>query len=295
MGLERAGRRGARFHRVARSDRPVVAQPLAGWRGWAACGVCLVPFGIGFALPVGVMLAHGLRRPEAWLSPGLAEALANTVVVGTAAAALTVAAAVVLVYALRMKGGAAARAVLPVTMLGYAAPGAVLGLGLLVPLAALDNRLADAVLAVTGRDPGLMLTGTAAALVIAYAVRFFAIAQGAVDGALGRIAPSLTMAARSLGRGPGGALRAVHLPLMRGSVGVAALIVFVDCVKELPATLLLRPFNWNTLATRVYELASLERLGEAAPAALIVMAVGLAAVAVLARATAGPAGLSEAG
>lgn len=287
MGLERAGRRGARFHGLARSDRPVVAQRLTGWRGRAATAVCLVPFGIGFVLPVGVMLALGLRRPEAWVAPGLAEALANTVVVGAAAAAVTVAAAVVLVYAVRMRPGRLVRMALPVTALGYAAPGAVLALGLLVPLAALDNRLADAVLAVTGWDPGLMLTGTAAALVIAYAVRFFAIAQGAVDGAMGRIAPSLPMAARSLGRGPGGALRAVHLPLMRGSVGVAALIVFVDCVKELPATLLLRPFNWNTLATRVYELASLERLSEAAPAALIVMAVGLSAVAVLARSTAG--------
>lgn len=290
MGIEAAGRRGARFHRLARSDRPVTVQAAPGWRGWAATAVCLVPFGLGFALPVGVMLAHGLRRPGAWIAPGLVDALANTVVTGAAAAAVTVAAAVVLVYAVRMRGGALARAALPVTALGYAAPGAVLALGLLVPLAALDHRMADAVLAVTGHDPGLMLTGTGAALVIAYAVRFFAIAQGAVDGAMGRIAPSLPMAARSLGRGPGGALRAVHLPLMRGSVGVAALIVFVDCVKELPATLLLRPFNWNTLATRVYELASLERLGEAAPAALIVMAVGLLAVAVLARATAGPAG-----
>ncbi|HMO71899.1 MAG TPA: iron ABC transporter permease [Paracoccaceae bacterium] len=289
LGLERAGRRGARFHRVARSDRPVVAQALRGWRGWAATLACLVPFAVGCLLPVGVMLSHGLRRPGAWVAPGLAEALVNTVVVGAAAAALTVGAAVVLVYAVRMRGGAVSRAALPVTTLGYAAPGAVLALGLLVPLAALDHRLADAVLAVTGHDPGLLLTGTAAALVLAYAVRFFAIAQGAVDGAMGRIAPSLPMAARSLGRGPGGALRAVHLPLMRGSVGVAALIVFVDCVKELPATLLLRPFNWNTLATRVYELASLERLGEAAPAALIVMAVGLAAVAVLARSTSGPA------
>jgi iron(III) transport system permease protein len=114
-------------------------------------------------------------------------------------------------------------------------------------------------------------------------VRFFGVAQGAVDSAFGRVSPNLPMAARSLGRTTGGVLGAVYLPMMRGSVATALLIVFVDCVKELPATLLLRPFNFNTLSTRVFELASLERLGEAAPAALLVMAVGLVAVFALAR------------
>jgi iron(III) transport system permease protein len=155
--------------------------------------------------------------------------------------------------------------------------------GILIPLAALDHRLADGVLALTGYEPGLMLTGTVAALILAYAVRFFGIAQGAVDAAFGRISPSLPMAARSLGRSARGTLGAVYLPLMRGSVTTALLVVFVDCVKELPATLLLRPFNFNTLSTRLFELVSLERLGEAAPAALLVSAVGLAAVALLAR------------
>jgi iron(III) transport system permease protein len=150
-------------------------------------------------------------------------------------------------------------------------------------MAALDHRLADGVLALTGWDPGLLITGTAFALGLAYLVRFFGIAQGAVDAALGRVSPSLPMAARSLGRTAGGTLQSVYLPLMRGSVLTALLVVFVDCVKELPATLLLRPFNYNTLSTRVYELASLERLSEAAPAALLVMAVGLVAVVIVAR------------
>ncbi|MFN3972365.1 MAG: ABC transporter permease [Gemmobacter sp.] len=292
IALERAGRRGARFHRQARSARPVAPVALAGWRGWAATAACLVPFGAGFVLPVAVMAGHGLRHAGGWLAPGLGRALWNTVSVGALAAAVTVAGALVMVYAARMSGRALAQRLIPVTTLGYAAPGAVLAVGILVPLAALDHRLADAVLAVTGRDPGLVLTGTAAALVLAYAVRFFAVAQGGVEAAFGRVAPALPLAARSLGRGPGGALAAVYLPLMRGSVAVALLMVFVDCVKELPATLLLRPFNWNTLSTRVYEQASLERLGDAAPAALLVMAVGLVAVAILARATraAGPGG-----
>jgi iron(III) transport system permease protein len=284
VGIERFSRRNARFHRLSRASRPVEPVALGGGRGWLAFGFCLLPFAVGFILPVAVMLWHAMKRPEVWLAPGLMQALQHSIVTGGAAAVLTVGAAVFLVYGVRMAGRGAARIVLPLTTLGYAAPGAVLAVGILIPLAAVDHRLADAVLAVTGFDPGVMLTGTAAALVLAYAVRFFGVAQGAVDAAFGRVSPSLPLAARSLGRTAGGALRAVHLPLMRGSVLTALLIVFVDCVKELPATLLLRPFNYNTLSTRVYELASLERLGEAAPAALLVMGVGLSAVVLLARA-----------
>jgi iron(III) transport system permease protein len=283
VGLERTGRGGARFHQASRSHRPVERQELQGARAWMATALCLLPFAGGFVLPVAVMVAHAVEAPEGWLAPGLAESVWNTLVVGGLAAMGTVGAAVYLVYALRMAGSALVRWLLPVTLIGYAAPGAVLALGLLVPLAALDHRLADAVLAVTGRDPGLMITGTAFALGLAYMVRFFGIAQGAVDAAFGRIAPSLPLAARSLGRTAGGTLGAVYLPLMRGSVLTALLVVFVDCVKELPATLLLRPFNYNTLSTRVFELASLERLSEAAPAALVVMAVGMLAVIILAR------------
>ncbi|MDP3960053.1 MAG: iron ABC transporter permease, partial [Pseudorhodobacter sp.] len=269
LAVERTSRRRARFHRPTRSSRPVAPAALRGARAWLATGLCLVPFAAGFVLPVAVMASHGLRNPGAWLAPGLAHALFDTLLVGGVAAGLTVAAAVFLVYGVRLSGRTLPRLVLPVTSLGYAAPGAVLAVGLLIPLAALDHRLADAVLGLTGHDPGLLLTGTATAIVLAYVVRFFAIAQGAVDAAFGRISPNLPLAARSLGRGAGGTLTVVYLPLMRGSVATALLMVFVDCVKELPATLLLRPFNFNTLSTRVYEQASLERLDNAAPAALL--------------------------
>ncbi|GLS87203.1 iron ABC transporter permease [Cypionkella aquatica] len=285
LSVEYLGRRRARFHRPSRASRPVSPIVLQGIWAVAAAALCAVPFLLGFVLPTAVMLGHALAKPQMWLAPGLAEAALNTVIVGGIAAVLTVSAALILIYAVRMAGRRLARSVLPLTSLGYAMPGAVLAVGLLVPLAALDHRVADAVAAVTGHDPGLMLTGTSAAIVLAYLVRFFGIAQGAVDSAFGRISPSLPMAARSLGRGAGGTLREVYLPLMRGSVLAALLVVFVECVKELPATLLLRPFNFNTLATRVYELASLEQIGEAAPAALIVTAMGLVAVALLVRAT----------
>lgn len=283
VAVERAGRGGARFFRLGRGSRPIERQEIAGPKSWLATLACLLPFAGGFLLPVGVMLAHGAEAPAGWLAPGLGEALVNTLVVAGLASLATVGTALLLVYALRLSQSAVLRWVLPLTLIGYAAPGAVLALGLLVPLAVLDHRLADLVLALTGYDPGLLITGTAFAVGLAYLVRFFGIAQGALDAAFGRVSPTLPMAARSLGQTAGGTLGAVYLPLMRGSVLMALLIVFVDCVKELPATLLLRPFNYNTLSTRVYELASLERLSEAAPAALLVMAVGLLAVVLMAR------------
>lgn len=283
VGLEKASRSKSRFYQAARHQRPVTPIHLVGVAGWIATALCLVPFLVGFVLPVGVIFSHAIANAEGWLAPGLVEALANTLTVGGIAAVATVAAALFLVYGVKLTTSRLPKRILPVSTIGYAAPGAVLGVGILIPLAALDNTLADGVLALTGWDPGLILTGTAFAVIYAYVVRFFAIAQGATDAALDRVSPSLPMAARSLGRSAGGALRAVHLPLIRGSVGTALLLVFVDCVKELPATLLLRPFNYNTLATRVYEKASLEQIGEAAPAAMLVILVGLAAVVLMAR------------
>lgn len=283
MLLERFGRARLRFYGTARQRRPVTPQRLPAGAGIVAMILCLIPFAMGFCLPVAVIFAHAMSSPQAWLSPGLLTSLANTLSVGGFAAGLTVVGAIFMVYGVRLSGAAWPRLCLPLTTIGYAAPGAVLAVGTLVPMAALDHRLADLVEAISGHDPGLLLTGTAAALVFAYTVRFFAIAQGATDGAFGRVSPSLPMAARSLGRTEGGALRSVYLPLMKGSVGTALLLVFVDCVKELPATLLLRPFNFDTLATRVHEKASLENLSEASPAALLVIGVGLVAVVLLAR------------
>ncbi|GGE02503.1 iron(III) transport system permease protein [Gemmobacter megaterium] len=283
MGVERAGRRNLRFHRAARQSRPIMPRRLLGWRGWLATALCALPFAAGFVLPVAVIAHHALSKPEHWLTPGLGRALGHTMVTGGLASVLCVGAALVVVYGARLSRRRLPQLMLPLTGIGYAAPGAVLAVGLLIPMAALDHRMADAVQWLTGRDPGLLLTGSASLIVLAYVVRFFAIAQGATDSAMDRIAPSLPLAARSLGRTSGGVLRAVHLPLMRGSVGVALLVVFVDCVKELPATLLLRPFNYDTLATRVHERASVEALAEASPAALLVIAVSLIAVGLLAR------------
>jgi iron(III) transport system permease protein len=281
--LEKLSRRKSRVFSGARSARPVTRTQLTGVQAMMATAICLIPVLIGFVLPVTVLGSHAIDAGE-WAAPDLHLAIIRTVVVAGLAAILTVLGGVFMVYGVRLSGRRLPTLAMPVTAIGYAAPGAVLALGILVPLASFDNWFADGILALTGYDPGLLLTGTAAALVLAYVVRFFAIAQGTADAALGRVSPSLPMAARSLGRTAGGTLKAVHLPLVRASVGSALLLVFVDAVKELPATLLLRPFNFDTLATRVHAKASLENIAEAAPAALMITLIGLAAVAFLARA-----------
>ncbi len=284
VALEKISRRRARFFNTSRQERHPARVTLTGRVAWLATIACTLPFLAGFVLPVAVLGRHALTRPDRWFAPGLTEALTNTLMVGGIAAVVTVSAATFMVYGVRLSGRSLPRVLLPLTTIGYAAPGAVLAVGLLIPLATFDNVLADALLWLTNWDLGLLLTGGPAVLIYAYVVRFFAIGQGAADAAMGRIAPNLPLAARNLGQSAGGTLRRVYLPLMRGSVATALLLVFVDCVKELPATLLLRPFNFNTLATRSFEQASLEKVADAAPSALLIIGVSLVAVALVARA-----------
>lgn len=284
MGMEKVSRRRMRFFNPPRHSRPITKIELTGVQGLLAMLFCAVPFALGFALPTAVIGYHAADATSGWLAPGLLRALGHTLSAGGIAAFVTVTAALFLVYGVRLSGKQLPRLLLPVTTLGYAAPGAVLAVGLLIPMAAADNALAAFLERFTDDRVGLLMTGSAFAVIYAYCVRFFAIAQGAADSAFGRVTPSLPMAARSLGRSARGTLVEVYLPLIRGSIGTALLLVFVDCVKELPATLLLRPFGFNTLATRVYEKASLENINDASPAALLVIGVGLVAVLLLARA-----------
>jgi iron(III) transport system permease protein len=186
-----------------------------------------------------------------------------------------VALAVLLAYAARLSRARWPHGLNRVVGLGYAVPGSVIAVGVLIPVTRLDNWLADAVAAWTGSSPGLLLTGGIAALVYAYLVRFLSFALQTVEASLGKITPSMDDAARSLGSGQAATLRRVHLPLLRGSLLTAGLLVFVDVMKELPATLVMRPFNFDTLATQAYTLASDERLAEASTAALAIVAVGI--------------------
>jgi len=284
VALEKISRNKVRHYNLSNRSRPVAKTQLKGGQAYAATLACLLPFLVGFVLPVAVISSYAWGNLDEFAAKGLVKALRNTLVVGGIAAGVTVTAGLFMVYGVRLSGRRLPQVLLPITTIGYAAPGAVLGVGILIPLAATDNAVADAIWSATGYDIGLVMTGSAFALVLAYSVRFFAIAQGAADAALGRVSPSLPLAARSLGRTLSGTLKDVYLPLIKGSVGSALLLVFVDCVKELPATLLLRPFNYETLATRVHQQASLENLGDAAPSAVLIILVGLAAVGLLARA-----------
>lgn len=281
LGLERAGRRGRRYHNLSGARRPIQRERLTGAAAIIATCACAFPLLIGFALPTGVIAYHALGYTEGWLDPDFWAALLRTITLGVSAAMIAVMAGVFLAFGARRAKSAAPRMIAQSTMIGYAAPGAVLAVGVLIPFAALDRAIHYTSLDLFGVGTGLLITGSAAAIIFAYVVRFNAIAFGAIDGAFGRVTPSMDAAARTLGETAGGALRRVHLPLITGSMITAAMLIFVDAVKELPATLILRPFNFSTLSTHVYDYASREHLAQAAPAALAIIAVGLAPVAVL--------------
>jgi iron(III) transport system permease protein len=189
--------------------------------------------------------------------------------------------ALVLAYARRVASNRFTRPAVSVAGLGYALPGTVLALGLLIPLAAFDNQVDAFMRAHFGISTGLMISGSIAALVIAYSIRFAAVALGSVEAGLQRISPNLDAAARTLGTTALATLWRVHLPLLIPALGAAGLLVFVDAMKELPATLLMRPFNLETLATEVFAFAALERVEEAAFGSLTIVAVGLIPVLLL--------------
>jgi iron(III) transport system permease protein len=207
----------------------------------------------------------------------------NSFTVSGVTAVAAVALAVGLAYAARLTKSRLAAGVNRLAALGYAVPGAVIAVGVLVPLGRLDNWLAGLIEAATGWQAGLLLTGSIAALVYACLVRFLAVALQTVEAGLSRVTPAMEDAARSLGASPAAALARVHAPLLAPSLATAALLVFVDVMKELPATFALRPFNFDTLAVEAYHLAKDERLGEAAVPSLVIVAVGLLPLALLAR------------
>lgn len=283
LALERAGRRGQRYHGMSRRYRPIEPEALSRPAAHMATAACALPLLLGFALPVGVILWHALDHVDGWISAEFWAALARTVLLAGTASAIAVGAGLFLVFGARRANNQAPRFIAQATMIGYAAPGAVLAVGVLIPFAALDRTIHYASLDLFGVGTGLLLSGTAVAIIFAYVVRFNAIAFGAIDGAFGRVTPSMEAAARTLGESAGGALRRVHLPMITGSMVTAAMLIFVDAVKELPATLILRPFNFSTLSTHVYDYASREHLEEAAPAALAIILVGLIPVAILIR------------
>ena len=285
VSLEKFNQRKLRFYNLSYRYKKIEKISLYRYHSLIAFIVCFFPIFFGFILPFVVLLNLGYGNLDLWINASLISAIKNTLIVSGLAALITVTLALLMVYSIRLSGKKLPLLILPLTTIGYAAPGAVLGIGILVPLGFFDNWLADQIFGLTRYDTGLILTGTAFAIILAYCVRFFSIAQQTVDGALGRVSPSLPNAARSLGRNKFQVLWEIYRPLISASTATALLLVFVDCVKELPATMLLRPFNFETLATRVHVQASLEDLPNAAPGAILIVLIGLCAVFLLARVT----------
>jgi iron(III) transport system permease protein len=290
--LERVSRGRARYHDSS-GRRRATRQVLTGWHALLAQLGCAIPIVVGFLLPalLLVRLATGDAGEQAEGFAARFLILArNSFVLAALAAGIAALLALLLGFAAR-DGKALPHLAVRIVGLGYAVPGSVIAVGVLIPVTRLDHLLAGLWQQVTGVNPGLILTGGIAALVYAYLARFLAIALQTVDAGLARITPSMEAAARSLGSGPAETLRRVHLPLLRGSLLTAALLVFVDVMKELPATLVMRPFNFDTLATQTFTLAADERLAEASNAALAIVVVGLLPIILLARQIA--AGRSE--
>ena len=283
--LERASRGAARTAAGGRSrSAPSDPRPwVGGARGAALATLCSIPLVVGFALPVLLLLRLVHAEPDIALAPRFVDWAWNSLRVAGVAAAIAVMFAVLVAYALRLSPGPLSRLAARVLALGYAVPGTVLAVGVLLPLGAIDGFIADAVRGATGRSPGLILTGTTIALVYAYQVRYFAVAWNGIEPGFARITPAMDAAARSLGAGTAETFRRVHAPLLRRSAAAALLLVFVDVMKELPATLVLRPFNFDTLATQAYAFARDERLAEAALPSLAIVAVGLIPIVALAR------------
>lgn len=280
---ERLQRGRAKYHETGKRHMRMPPTRLRGWRAALAMLLCATPVFLGFALPTAILIDMGLSSEQDLLSRRYVGFIRNSVTLAGVAAVITVLAAVCIGSYQRLRPGRRSTGAGYIARLGYSVPGGVIAVGLLVPFAAFDNALDAWMEATFGISTGLLITGSIWLLVAAYMVRFLAAALGAYEGGQALVPSSMDAAARSLGQSPLGLLRRVHLPILTPSLLTALLIVFVDVMKELPATLIMRPFNFDTLAVQAYRLASDERLEGAAVPSLVILAVGLLPVILLCR------------
>ena len=281
--IERMSRKQAQYHHSSNKYKQLPEYQLQGSQAIAAFIVCLIPLLLGFLLPASQLGYWAVLTYEEMVDASFFNLTLNTVLLGLSAALLSLVLAVFLAYGKRMLAKPTVIASIRVAAIGYAIPGTVIAVGIIIPFAWLDNWLDELMRTQFDISTGLLLSGTLFALMFAYMVRFLAVSLQTVEAGLGKIKPSMDEASRSLGYSPRETLFRIHVPLMRGSLLTALLIVFVDVMKELPATLILRPFNFNTLAVRAFELASDERLADSASAALMIVAVGLLPVIYLSK------------
>lgn len=280
--IEKYSRRQIKYHANNEQRKRPILVKLSGMQALGAFLLCLLPVLFGFLIPGGVLLNWALTQAE-FNPQDFVELAWNSFTLASAAAALAVCLALILAYARRMNNQKRVRTSVMIAGMGYALPGTIIAIGILIPMAWLDHQLINLASKWFDLNLGLVFSGTLFALLFAYMVRFLAVSLGTIQTGLDKIKPSIDSAGRSLGCTSTQVLKRIHIPLMRSSVLTALLIVFVDVLKELPATLILRPFNFNTLAVRAFELASDERLIDAAPASLMIVAVGLLPVILLSR------------
>jgi len=281
--LERSSRRRARYHQTGGHFEPPRWARLQGGRAAAAFGACALPLVLGFAVPVTQLGLWAIRTWHDMVGPGFVSLAFNSFALAATAAVVTVAVAVLLGYGQRLRPNRWVRAGVRLASMGYAIPGPVLAVGILIPFGWLDNTLNTWAETHLGVSTGLALSGTLFILVFAYAVRFMTAAVHTVESGLSKVPPSMDEAARSFGYRRATVFGRIHLPIMRSSLLTAVLLVFVDVLKELPATLIMRPFDFNTLAVRAYQLASDERLADASTAALAIVVTGLIPVILISR------------
>ncbi len=278
--LERYSRRKTDYQSTGQNSLHDYRIQLRGIHRFWAWMCCFLPILFGFIVPALILIKWTIFDAE--LSQrSFFDLVVNSFFLALSAALIAVALGLILSYARRVRNTPVVKTAISVSGLGYAIPGTIVAIGIIVPLAWIDHRIIDLVESLTSRQIGLVFSGTILALLLAYTVRFLAISLGTIQSGLEKIRPELDDAARSLGRRTIEVLRHVHIPLMRSTVLTALLIVFVDVLKELPATLILRPFDFNTLAVRAYELASDERLVDAALPSVTIVMVGVIPVILL--------------
>jgi iron(III) transport system permease protein len=283
IALERSGRRMDRADTRASKEAAPSGVRLHGITAVSATIICGIPAALGFVLPAGVLLSFALERGGQVTAQAYGAAAMNSMMVSLLASLVILGLGLLIAYAQKLSRSPVVALAGRLITAGYATPGAVLGIGVLVPLAAFDNAVDSFMRSHLGVSTGLLLTGSVAGLIFAYVVRFLAIGLGSLEAGLKRITPNLTAAARTLGRGPLSTLVEIDLPLLRPALLSAALLVFVEAMKELSATLILRPFNFETLATLVYAQASLDQLEDTGLAALTIVVAGIIPIILLSR------------
>jgi len=278
---EQWSRNRARYHHTSTRYSRLPQLRLKGWKMVGALLYCLIPVLFGFVVPV-LQLAWWAWDTRALVDfSAFSQLVFNSLRLAFTAALIALMLGMLITYAKRLQPGLPMRTATRVLGLGYAVPGTVIAVGVLIPFAWLDNSLDAWMRAQFDIATGLLMSGTLIAVVFAYIVRFLPVAMNTVEAGLGKIKPSMDDAGRSMGLGSWQILRRIHIPMLKGSLLTAALLVFVDVLKELPATLILRPFNFNTLAIRTYELANQERLTEAAASALMIVIAGIIPVMII--------------